>query len=64
MALKNKLFCPFNFGATPRHFIVDIAATLNFNIEKAIFHKKIISAFTFDIKGTFDRVIDRQHIKK
>lgn len=64
MALKYKSFSLFHFGATPRRLAIDAAAILTHNIEKAFFHEKISRTLTFDIKGVFDRVSDRQLVQR
>lgn len=64
MTLKNKLFSLFYFGTTPPQLAVDIAIIFIDNVKKPFCDKEIISVLAINIKQAFDKVIDRQVIKK
>ena len=58
IALRLQLISSLHFGVIARRSIVDAAGTLTYNIEKSFRKQKILSALAFDIKATFDEVID------
>ncbi len=56
--LRLQLISSLHFGAIARRSIVDAAGTLTHDIEKSFRKQKILLALAFDIKESFDKVID------
>ena len=60
IVLKFRLVSLFYFGAIPSRSAGDLAATLTHDIEKVWERKEVLTRLAFDIKGTFNRVVEEK----